>query len=214
VTGQEAASPLVLRSCGDTAWLLDLHDNASVHLWAAAIREAGFDGVTEVIPGLVSLLVSIDPNVTSLGRLRSGILDLRPSAAEVSQPRHHVIDVIYDGEDLAAVADLTGLTIREVVQAHTGTPWTVAFCGFAPGFAYLVGGDSRLQIPRRDEARVRVPAGSVAIAGAFSAVYPRVSPGGWQLLGRTEATLWDVGAESPSILSPGDAVTFRDSEAI
>jgi KipI family sensor histidine kinase inhibitor len=158
--------------------------------------------------------VSIDPNVTSLGRLRSGILDLRPSAAEVSQPRHHVIDVIYDGEDLAAVADLTGLTIREVVQAHTGTPWTVAFCGFAPGFAYLVGGDSRLQIPRRDEARVRVPAGSVAIAGAFSAVYPRVSPGGWQLLGRTEATLWDVGAESPSILSPGDAVTFRDSEAI
>jgi KipI family sensor histidine kinase inhibitor len=96
------------------------------------------------------------------------------------------------------------------VAAHTGTPWRVAFCGFAPGFSYLVGGDPRLRVPRRNEARVRVPAGAVAIAGEFSSVYPRVSPGGWQLLGHTDATLWDVDAEPPAVLLPGAVVEFRD----
>ena len=97
-----------------------------------------------------------------------------------------------------------------MVAAHTGTPWRVAFCGFAPGFSYLVGGDPRLRVPRRDESRVRAPAGAVAIAGEFSSIYPRVSPGGWQLLGHTDATLWDPAADPPAVLRPGAVVTFRD----
>ena len=96
-----------------------------------------------------------------------------------------------------------------MVAAHTGTPWRVGFGGFAPGFAYLVGGDSRLEVPRRAEPRTKVPVGSVGLAGEFSGVYPRESPGGWQLIGRTSAELWDIDRESPALLMPGMWVQFR-----
>jgi len=119
--------------------------------------------------------------------------------------------VHYDGPDLDEVCELTGLTRAEVVAAHTQTPWRVAFAGFSPGFAYLFGGDSRLQVPRRNEPRTSVPAGSVGLAGEFSAVYPRSSPGGWQLLGHTEAILWDVGHQPPALLQPGSLVQFVDA---
>jgi KipI family sensor histidine kinase inhibitor len=108
------------------------------------------------------------------------------------------------------VSELTALAPHEVVVAHTQTPWRVAFAGFAPGFAYLAGGDSRLRVPRRSEPRTTVPAGSVGLAGEFSAVYPRASPGGWQLLGHTDATLWDVERQPPALLQPGSAVRFVD----
>ena len=120
-----------------------------------------------------------------------------------------VIDVVYDGADLTEVAGLTGMAAGEVIAAHTGTPWRVGFGGFAPGFAYLVGGDPRLHVPRRAEPRTRVPAGSVALAGEFSGVYPRESPGGWQLIGRTDAVLWDVERPQPALLTPGMWVRFR-----
>ena len=116
----------------------------------------------------------------------------------------------YDGPDLGEVASLTGLTVADVVAAHTQVPWRVAFGGFAPGFAYLVGGDPRLRVPRRDTPRVSVPGGSVALAGDFSAVYPRTSPGGWQLIGTSDAVLWDVERQSPALLTPGTAVRFVD----
>lgn len=199
-----------LRRCGDTGWLLDLDDNRAVHQWAATVREAQLPGVTEVVPGLRTLLVTIDPTRVSHGVLKTLLDDLSPSAHQESVPQSHVIDVRYDGEDIADVARITGMTPAQVVAAHTGTPWSVAFCGFAPGFSYLVGGDPRLQVPRRNEARVRVPAGAVAVAGEFSSVYPRVSPGGWQLLGHTDATLWDTHAHPPAVLLPGDIVEFRD----
>lgn len=209
----EVAPRPTLRRCGDSGWLLDLGDNAAVHVWAAAIREASFEGVIEIVPGLTSLLVAVNPNVTTLASLRAGILDLQPSGRGARAGASHVIDVHYDGEDLSAVAGFTGLPERDVVLAHTGSPWRVAFCGFAPGFAYLVGGDPRLRVPRRDEARVRVPAGAVAIAGEFAAIYPRVSPGGWQLLGHTDTRLWDSSSLSPAVLLPGDIVVFRDIDA-
>jgi KipI family sensor histidine kinase inhibitor len=120
-----------------------------------------------------------------------------------------VIDVVYDGVDLAAVAGHLGMTVEEVVDAHTRTPWRVGFCGFAPGFAYLIDGDPRLSVPRRAEPRSRVPAGSVGLAGAFSGVYPRDSPGGWQLIGRTDAVLWDINRAQPALLTPGTWVQFR-----
>jgi KipI family sensor histidine kinase inhibitor len=111
------------------------------------------------------------------------------------------------------VARLTGMTPDEVVAAHTGTLWQVGFGGFAPGFAYLIGGDERLNVPRQSEPRTRVPAGSVALAGEFSGVYPRESPGGWQLIGRTSentADLWDVDRDPPALLRPGMWVQFRE----
>jgi KipI family sensor histidine kinase inhibitor len=98
-----------------------------------------------------------------------------------------------------------------VVAAHTGAPWRVAFGGFVPGFAYLAGGDPRLDVPRRDEPRTRVPAGSVALAGEFSGVYPRETPGGWQLIGRTDAALWDIDRDEPALLTAGMTVRFREA---
>lgn len=210
MTGSPSAGRPQLRRCGESGWLLDLEDNQSVHRWAAAVRGARLTGVTEVVPGLNTLLVTIDPSQTTQQGLRSALVNLSPGRHDRTTSDHHVIDVRYDGEDIDEVARLTGFTAAEVVAAHTGTPWRVAFCGFAPGFSYLVGGDPRLRVPRRNEARVRVPAGSVAIAGEFSSVYPRVSPGGWQLLGHTDATLWDVAAEPPAVLLPGAVVEFRD----
>lgn len=204
------ADPVSMRACGENAWLLDFEDNSWVHRWAAAVRQADLPGVREVVPGLTTLLVTGDPETTSAATLRSALEGLRPDVDQSGHGERHVIDVRYDGQDLAEVSRLTGLTVAEVVTAHTGTPWQVAFCGFAPGFSYLVGGDARLHVPRRDEARVRVPAGAVAIAGQFSSVYPRVSPGGWQLLGQTDAVLWNSSADPPAVLRPGAVVQFRD----
>jgi KipI family sensor histidine kinase inhibitor len=109
------------------------------------------------------------------------------------------------------VARLTGLSVDEVIAAHFGTDWKVAFGGFAPGFAYLTRGDPRLEVPRRREPRTSVPAGSVALAGEFSAIYPRSSPGGWQLIGRTDAVVFDAGREPPALLQPGAVVRFVET---
>ena len=132
-----------------------------------------------------------------------------------ASPDHTVeIDVVYDGEDLAEVARLTGLTRDEVVAAHAESSWTVGFTGFAPGFGYLVGGDPRLRVPRRGHPRQSVPAGSVALAGEFCGLYPRESPGGWQLIGRTDAPLWDIVRDPPALLVPGSSVRFRPVPAL
>ena len=114
----------------------------------------------------------------------------------------------YDGEDLRAVADLIGGTVDDVVRLHSEADYTVAFCGFSPGFAYLAGLPERLHLSRRDRPRPRVPAGSVAIAAHYSAIYPSASPGGWHLLGRTNEVVWDVHAHPPTRLRPGSRVRF------
>jgi KipI family sensor histidine kinase inhibitor len=141
-----------------------------------------------------------------------GALQERAGTGEAG-PRVVEIHVHYDGPDLDEVSKLIGLPPDEVVAAHTGTPWRVAFAGFSPGFAYLCGGDSRLQVPRRSEPRTSVPAGAVGLAGEFSAVYPRSSPGGWQLLGHTDQVLWDVDLQPPALLQPGSVVRFVDADA-
>jgi KipI family sensor histidine kinase inhibitor len=141
---------------------------------------------------------------------------LAQASAPIAGRADFEIDVVYDGPDLDEVARLAGMTPDQVVAAHTGTPWRVGFGGFAPGFAYLVGGmgaAERLNVPRQSEPRTRVPAGSVGLAGEFSAVYPRESPGGWQLIGRMAtdaAELWDVDRDPPALLRPGMWVQFRE----
>ncbi|MBO9555456.1 allophanate hydrolase subunit 1 [Cellulomonas sp.] len=118
------------------------------------------------------------------------------------------LDVVYDGADLEEVAAITGCTADEVVARHCTPTYTVAFGGFMPGFAYLVGLDPQLHVPRRDSPRERVPAGSVAIADEYSAVYPAPTPGGWRLLGRCGADLFDVNRTPPALLAPGTRVRF------
>jgi KipI family sensor histidine kinase inhibitor len=182
--------------------------------WTEALRAAALLGVLDIVPASRTVLIKLDgPRYQAPTRQRLAKLRVSADAlSEPSAPREAdvQIDVVYDGADLDEVARLTGLTTDQVVAAHTGTLWRVGFGGFAPGFAYLVGGDERLNVPRQSEPRTKVPAGSVALAGEFSGVYPRESPGGWQLIGRTDAQLWDVDRDPPALLRPGMWVQFRE----
>lgn len=190
---------------GDSALLVESGDDTrDVY---AGLRAAGLDGVTELVPAARTVLVRARPG-TDLQALQKAVLAAPPVPAGSGRDDEIRIEVTYDGEDLADVAELTGLSEDEVVAAHTEQVWTVAFCGFAPGFGYLVGTDDRLTVSRRTSPRTRVPAGSVALAGPYTGVYPSASPGGWQLIGRTTATVWDLDAEQPALLHPGVKVRF------
>jgi KipI family sensor histidine kinase inhibitor len=199
---------------GDQALLLEFDSTAEVLAWTDALREAELLGVLDIVPASRTVLVKLaGPRYQAPTRQRLAKLRVTAEAlAEASTPHEAdiEIDVVYDGADLEEVARLTGLTTDQVVAAHTGTLWQVGFGGFAPGFAYLIGGDERLNVPRQSEPRTKVPAGSVALAGEFSGVYPRESPGGWQLIGRTNAELWDVDRDPPALLRPGMWVQFRE----
>ncbi|EIV90656.1 allophanate hydrolase subunit 1 [Frankia sp. QA3] len=129
------------------------------------------------------------------------------TAAE-DAPSTVIIPVRYDGPDLVDLARLTGLTPAQIIRRHMRGPHRVAFCGFAPGFAYIAGLDAGLRVPRRDSPRTRVPAGAVAIADEFTGVYPRASPGGWHLIGRTDLTVFDLTRDPPALLAPGTPVRF------
>ena len=197
---------------GDTALMLQCGSTAEVLAWVEELRAAAFPGVVDIVPAARTVLVKLDdPRRQGVTRQRLRKMRVTADASDVPADRSAdvVIDVVYDGPDLAEVASHTGLTTAEVIDAHTSTSWRVGFSGFAPGFAYLMDGDARLRVPRRSEPRTSVPAGSVALAGEFSAVYPRRSPGGWQLIGRTDAVLWDLGRENPALLTQGMWVRFR-----
>jgi KipI family sensor histidine kinase inhibitor len=200
-------APLV-RPYGDSAVLVELPSLPAVlglHTALDADRRAG---VLDLVPAARTLLVIGDPRIAPPPVLADWVRTVAweprmPEAA--SDPVE--LAVRYDGPDLPAVADLLGMSPEAVVALHTASTWTAAFGGFAPGFAYLVTDHERLAVPRRTEARVIVPAGSVGLAGSFSGVYPRASPGGWQLLGTTDATLWH--AERGALVRPGATVRFR-----
>lgn len=197
-----------IRWAGPRAWLVELTDLASVLALHQRLIAEPFPGQLDTVAAAATLLVKFSSHRQALSAHAAvGLLDLgrleRETGSEVT------IDVVYDGEDLAEVGRLTGLGADGVVAAHTGQVWTAAFGGFAPGFTYLVGQDNRLEVPRRLSPRTAVPAGAVALGGAFSAVYPRQSPGGWQLIGRTAAVLWDLDRESPALVRPGDNVRYQ-----
>ena len=205
-------SPITLYDYGDQALLLEFDSTADVLAWSAAVREADLPGVLDIVPASRTVMIKLaGPRYQAPTRQRLAKLQVAADApTEITAQSADVeIEVVYDGEDLDEVARLTGLTPDQVVEAHTGTLWRVGFGGFAPGFAYLIGGDPRLAVPRRADPRTKVPAGSVGLAGEFSAVYPRESPGGWQLIGRTSTELWDVDADPPALLVPGMWVQFR-----
>jgi KipI family sensor histidine kinase inhibitor len=195
---------------GDQALLLQFGSTADVLAWAAALRDAAIAGVLDIVPAARTVLLKLDgPGRQGAIRGRLRTLRVAPDAVSTAPAEPTVIDVVYDGADLADVAEHSGLTTAQVIDAHTASPWQVAFCGFAPGFAYLVGGDPRLAVPRRSEPRSSVPAGTVGLASEFTGIYPRRSPGGWQLIGHTEAVLWDIDRPNPALLAPGLWVQFR-----
>jgi KipI family sensor histidine kinase inhibitor len=164
-------------------------------------------GVMDIVPAARTVLV-VTEGVEVAARLRPWLATLAPLAWQADTAQPVTIEVVYDGEDLEWVASYLGLSNEGVVQWHTQQIWRCAFTGFAPGFAYCAGEDSELAVPRRPSPRLVVPAGSVGLAGEFSAIYPKASPGGWQLIGRTTAELWNTARDTPALIGPGDPVRY------
>lgn len=192
------------------AVLVELEDLPQTLALLASLRAEPIAGIEELVPAARTLLITFRPAAIAADELARQVGARSLDASEARSERRIEIPVRYDGEDLAEVAGLLGITPEEVVRRHTGSDYTVAFTGFAPGFAYLSGGDPSLNVPRRKVPRTRIPAGAVGLAGSFSGVYPQASPGGWQILGITDAPMWDLSRETPALLQPGDAVRFVD----
>ena len=197
-----------VRAVGTRAVLAELTGTQDVLALQALLLENPLPGQLDVLAAAQTVLVTADSPV-SARRIAARLLQLDLTAPVQRDGGLVVIDTVYDGEDLAEVGELTGLGTEGVIAAHTGQIWTVAFAGFAPGFGYMAGENQALEVPRRSSPRTAVPAGAVALAGNYSAVYPRRSPGGWQLIGRTGAKMWDLDREQPALAAPGHRVQFR-----
>jgi len=168
----------------------------------------------DIVPGARTVLFDgVDLEAVEEFVRRWSTTDTRPSSRVGSEASKRVetIPTVYDGPDLESTAALLGMTPAELVSRHTSTTFTVAFCGFAPGFAYCTG--LGLSVPRLESPRPRVDPGSVGLAGEFTGIYPSASPGGWRLIGRTDVALWDVERVAPALLSPGTSVRFVAADA-
>ncbi|MBB3526733.1 MULTISPECIES: 5-oxoprolinase/urea amidolyase family protein [Rhizobium] len=195
-----------------TTLLVELDDLDQTLALFASLETDPVEGIEEIVPAARTLMIGFRAERLTAERL-AGEIATRDLSARIAPSDQLVeIPVHYDGEDLADVAQLTGLSVEEVIRRHTESTFTVAFCGFAPGFGYLVGGDPALHVPRRQSPRTRIPAGSVALAGAFSGVYPQASPGGWQIIGTTLEKMWDLSRDPPALFQPGYRVRFFDLE--
>jgi KipI family sensor histidine kinase inhibitor len=192
------------------AVLVELDDLPQTLALLASLRAEPIAGIEELVPAARTLLITFRPAAIATDELVRQIGKRSLDACETRIDKRIEIPVRYDGEDLVEVAGLLGITPEEVVRRHTGSDYTVAFTGFAPGFAYLSGGHPSLNVPRRTVPRTRIPAGAVGLAGSFSGVYPQASPGGWQIIGITDAPMWDLARETPALLQPGDTVRFVD----
>ena len=202
-----------MKPVGDRGLLLELSDNASVHAAGALARERHGDQLVEVVPGHETLLLvfrdgGVIPDSSDLELQRASC---EPSAVDTSHRQARVIPTRYDGPDLTDVAAQLGLSVEAVVALHTGAAYTVAFMGFAPGFPYLLADEPQalLELPRLRTPRTEVPAGSVAVAAGYCGIYPGTSPGGWNLLGRTELVMFDSELATPALLEPGTPVRFE-----
>lgn len=190
--------------------LVEVDDLAAAMGLHASLRRQPPAGVVELVPAARTVLVVHDGS-TSPAELAAHIRTLPAEPPGVSGGGGGApveIQMRYDGVDLSEVAAQAGLPEAEVIRRHAGGEYVVAFSGFAPGFAYLAGGDPTLRVSRRETPRTRVPAGAVALAGEFTGVYPREGPGGWQLIGSTDAALWDLGRDPPALLPPGTPARF------
>ena len=204
---------------GDSALLVKLGDeiditiNQRVHALAALIKLSPLDGLVETVPAYASLLIHYDPILLTYVRICSwvrGKLDQLESA-HLRTPRHFEVPVRYGGEsgaDLQSVADFHHLRVEDVIRIHSERIYTIYMMGFTPGFPYMGKLDDAISTPRLETPRTHVPAGTVAIAGSQTGIYPIDSPGGWRLLGRTSLQIFDLNSESPFLFAPGDEVKF------
>ena len=193
---------------GDRALLVEVADLAAVAAVSAALERSPLPGQQELVPAARTVLVRLDrpPAETDVGLLRRLAAAPAPPVRGVPPVE---LPVVFDGPDLSEVAEITGRAVPALVAALVAVDFTVAFSGFVPGFGYLTGLPGDLHVPRRATPRIRVPVGSVGLAGPFAGAYPRSSPGGWQLVGRTDAVLFDVDRAEPALLRPGARVRFR-----
>ena len=195
---------------GTRALLIELEDLSQVMAWHAALDAHPLKDQVDAIAAATTLLLTFaTPNSAAAAAER--LQDFRPTAHTGEDPRLVEIDVLYDGDDLDEAAELMGMSREGLIEWHTSTEWLAAFGGFAPGFTYCTPADpeQNFNIERRATPRTAVPAGAVGIAGGFSAVYPRVSPGGWQLLGTTTTPMWESDVHPPALVQPGDRVRYR-----
>lgn len=212
--------------CGDAALAVEFGDridpafSAAVMALDERLRAAPFEGLVETMPSFRSLLVRYEPLTLAGEDVEAALLDiLRGGGAKAAEQAHGRLwrfPVAYggeDGPDLAEVAQRTGLSETEVVRRHSEVEHRVYMLGFLPGAPFLGGVPEELNLPRRPEPRLEVPARSVAIAVGLSVIYPVVSPGGWSLLGRTPVRLFDPAAAEPALLSPGDRLRFEPVSA-
>lgn len=211
-----------LLPCGDRALLVELPDDDTRRAWSGAIRRARVEGrfsdrVIEDVPAARTVLVRVRAaeDISPVARMLRELDPTTGGGEGVADPAL-VIPVTYDGEDLPAVADHLGMSVDGVIAWHTGQLWRVDFAGFSPGFGYLLrdnpardAAGGALDMPRRASPRTRVPAGSVALAGPWTGIYPSATSGGWQLLGRTALPMWDPDREPPALLTPGRPITFE-----
>jgi KipI family sensor histidine kinase inhibitor len=199
------------RRIGQHALLVECADLAEVSATYAALKDRTQElAATDLVPAARTVLVDGLADVDAAAELIAGLAPAG-DAAPAPEPPRVVIPVTYDGPDLDEVARQWQLSTAEVGRLHRETEFEVAFCGFAPGFAYCAGLPPERTVRRRRDARPRVPAGSVALAGEFTSVYPSSSPGGWQLIGRTRLAVWRPEADPPALLAPGTRVRFVDA---
>ncbi len=194
------------RPAGDRAVLIELKDNDAVQRLAAGLEAQRGEELEEIVPGHETLLLVWRRGAPPLGAIEQLISGAELTAEASAQPAEIELRVRYDGPDLAAVAESCGFSLEELVARHLACRYRVGFIGFSPGFAYLLGGDAALQPPRLAEPRTRVPAGALAIAGPYSAVYPRSSPGGWNLIGSCDEPIFDPTQNPPALLTAGTVV--------
>ena len=211
-------TPTRILPAGDRALLVELDSEPLVVSLTERLRRTPVPGMEDVLPAARTVLVTTTPR-TDLDEVRRALrtmtVDLEAhDHTGVPESEPVTIPVRYDGADLADVADLLRMSRDDVIAAHTAATWRCVFIGFAPGFGYLSCGDDRLTVPRRAQSRTVVPAGSVALAGGYGAVYPRSSPGGWQIIGTTDSPMWNLDAEPPALLQPGRRVRFVDEETL
>ncbi|RIJ67010.1 allophanate hydrolase subunit 1 [Nakamurella silvestris] len=194
---------------GESALLVEADRPLALH---AALTASPAPGQVDIVPAERTVLVVLAEG-TDLRQVRAHLESLRPADQQEIPGSLVEIGVDYTGEDLLPLAATLGMEVDTLIGRHAAAEWTVAFVGFAPGFGYLTSQDWDLEVPRLARPRTSVPAGAVALAGRYSGVYPRASPGGWQLLGTTARRMWDTTAEHPALLTPGTRVRFRDNRS-
>lgn len=193
------------------SFLIELSDLTETMALFRHLQHAKHVAIVDMIPAAKTILVQFNSLMIEQQQLTHWIAQQKIRCDDIVAGREVIIDVQYDGEDLISVAELLGMSTREVIQRHTEAAWQVAFIGFAPGFGYLIRPDQPFgSVPRLASPRKKIPAGSVGLAGEYSGVYPKESPGGWQLIGRTHEQMWDVHREFPAHLMPGNQIIFRD----